>query len=127
MIENSNTEVIVTNAHVASVVSAFQHDIGGLMPEVVGTDNIGRAARILALMDDLDRHSSYGAQIMLALMHDNMETYVRPWAMLTYDLVDGAELRESKRQIERVKYGLLAQRKAADDWKRHIGVSLNAA
>lgn len=122
MIEINNTEVIVTNAHVASVVSAFQHDIGGLMPEVVGVHNIELAAMILALMDELDKNSSHGVSIMLALMHDNMETYVRPWAMLTYDLVDGEELREARRQIERVKYGLLAQRKTADDWKRQVGV-----
>ena len=109
----------MTNAHMASVVTALQRDVSGLTPEMVGDNAMEAAADVLAHIDRLHDLTPHGVAIMLAIIHDNYPTEAREWAKLTYDLADAEELRSTGRLLDLAMYGVKTRHEASEAWKRH--------
>lgn len=127
MTENENTQVVVTNSHIASVVRALQRDVSGLTPEMVGDEAVELAATIIAHMDELDRRCPNSVEMMLAIVGDNYDPEIRSWARAAFDLVDGAELRGANRQLEMAMYRVWKRHGSWEAWKREAGVTPRAA
>jgi hypothetical protein len=113
--------------HVAGAVSALQHDVNGLSPETVGEDAIGIAAIILAYIEELHRVTPHGVAVMLAIVDDIYDPDIRQWAKVTYDFVEGDELRRANRQLELAMYGARQRYQAWEAWKRDAGEAPRAA
>jgi hypothetical protein len=107
--------------HVASAMIAVQSDINGLTPETVGEDGLTVASIIMAYIEELHRVTPHGAAVMLAIVDELYDPEIRHWAKVTYDLVDGDQLRRANRQIELAMYGARQRCDAWESWKHDGG------
>lgn len=126
MTENEKL-VPVTPDHVDSAVSAIQSDVNGLTPEAIGEDGLAVAAIIMAYIDELHRVTPHGVAVMLAIVDHVYDPDIRQWAKVTYDFVDGDDLRRANRQIELAMYGAKQRYQAWETWKRDAGEAPRAA
>lgn len=120
MTENEKV-VAATPDHIDCAVSAIQSDVNGLTPDAIGEDGLAVAAIIIAYIDELHRVTPHGVAVMLAIVDHIYDPDIRQWAKVSYDLVDGDELRRANRQLELAMYGAKQRYQAWETWKRDAG------